>query len=1424
MGSTSSAGLAMLSRGGAAGRAATLCYPGAVPSNILPGKPALSRKNLGGNAGLFPAPVRAVGLEPINRTHYMVRMSAKPAPYKTLGLLIANARRAAGFERQGDLADRIAASQQAVSRWEAGLSRPRQDQLSGLANALKVNIARLHEAGNYAVPAEILPDRATISFDQDMPVDALSPEAFERLVEEVVRTKYRNAREVRRAGGRGHTQGGIDILAELADGSRVTVQCKRATRFGPAEVDAAAAAQTEPADIKILALSRVASPQTAAAVRAHDWVLWDKQDLSRMIRELDRLTKLRIVDTYFPGQRMALLGVMPAGPWQTPDEFFAPFAAKLAAFRHDWPLVGRQSDMDALVARVRAGEGRIIFLEGTGGGGKSRLLKELVDRLRIEAPELQVLFASPTEPLTAAAMQDLGQGPKLLVVDDAHDRNDIPMLISYAAQVPVRVLIATRPYALARLRGQAGTFGYADAIDTVSVHPLSLDEAIALAENILRSYGGPRELAEPIARATKDCPLVTVMAARIAATENLPPGLAMDSRVFRDTILGKFAEVITGNLAGPGDQKALNDILEVISLVQPFGMEDAAFRGLVTTVTGLDEHVVSRLLRLMAEGGILYRRGHQYRLMPDLLGDFIIERSCLTPEDRLNTLADRVFNAAPRDLLGNVLVNLGRLDWRRNSGDVSKNYLVDHLWRALLQGTDHRDAALDAATAAAFYNPRQALRFVEQQMDEGKTPKQLSIILKRVSYHQEYVRPACELLWELGRDDGRKENPHPEHGVRVLKELVAVEPDKPISFNRAAVDFGLSLLAQPDAFSYSHSPFDFLSGILSGEGHTDSSDGFSIVMRAFEVNYDAVKELRRQVIDAAFRFLEQGPPVAAGIAADFIGNAVRYPMGILGQRIQDSTLDKYTAEFVETLERLRVLVASGRLHDAVMIGIADSISWHANYATRGTKAKAREIMDALPNTLEFRTLGALADGWGQIFVGRMDANSWQARVNKWMADLCADLQGRFPDPAELFRFVEDRLKRLAAFSTGRKNSSSVLVHQLISTRPDFAAYLVETAFDQTDALLAASLGTALFFYFQTDAEAAREAARRLFDSGNPPFQMAVGHALSNPHVEDGRLAPADFDLLIRVLGSSDKRVVVSASHVFFRLAEVSTRLALDMLRYVNFHNDAGLIDSIFMVFHGGRDDVFNAMTTADVDFLLGKLRDVPELDGHWVETLLSHLSRFYPEQTLRFFMERVELAAQEDQFNRIRPINYGPWTHVRLRFREADRFHVLLDRVWDWVVGLDTQNWRYTHNAAALFEAIALPVDANILDFLAEKIATAGKVELSWIAKVLSHTDNEFVFTHSDFVIAFLDACDRAGRTARRDAAQELFRSWLNGVRTSFPGEPTQIDIEATEKTEMFLSRLTPGTGAHELYRMIRSEAERSIKDAEWERERFSNG
>ena len=56
---------------------------------------------------------------------------------------------------------------------------------------------------------------------------------------------------------------------------------------------------------------------------------------------------------------------------------------------------------------------------------------------------------SPTEQVTAKSLEDLGQGDKLLVVDDAHDRSDRELLSRYVAdtRMNARLLLVYRPYA-----------------------------------------------------------------------------------------------------------------------------------------------------------------------------------------------------------------------------------------------------------------------------------------------------------------------------------------------------------------------------------------------------------------------------------------------------------------------------------------------------------------------------------------------------------------------------------------------------------------------------------------------------------------------------------------------------------------------------------------------------------------------------------------------------------------------------------------------------------------------------------------------------------------------------------------------------------------------------------------------------------------
>lgn len=1342
----------------------------------------------------------------------------KVVPFAELGRLVAEGRKKVGISHQADLAVLLGLSQQTVSRWEAGTSRPRASQIALLAKAIQTDEERLLRAAGYISSNAPPPVATSATLDQPFPIDALSPESFERFVEWILRPLFRDAREIRRAGKSGHAQGGIDVLVVLPDQQRLTFQCKRVNRFGPSDVEAAVRAHTETAARKHLVLSRVASPQTAEAVRRHaDWELWDKEDISRRIREgLARDEQIRLVDTFFPGKRFALLGVSEPGPWLTVDEFFAPFDGKQATFSHSWSLIGREMDVAAIVEALTTEPKRIVLLSAAGGVGKSRILKRVAEILLTNQPSVTVRFLSPTETVTAQSLENLGRAPKVLVVDDAHDRNDLGALFAYAADKSrnARLVIATRPYARTKIMGQAGVFALADRLSQVDLPRLSLSDTKRLAEEVLNEFGAARELADHIARATlDDCPLVTVMAARIVAKEKLRLALVHDHDALRTTILGKFAQIITGELAPPGEQKQIASVIKVLALVQPFAIDDVEFRKLLAEAAHLDDDAISSTLRLLIDGGIVFRRGAQYRLMPDLLGDYIIEQNCIADGERLTSFAEKVFDAATYPYLGHVLVNLGRLDWRRNKGDASKSHLLDGLWRRLVSANQLRNAAVEAAQAAAYYQPRQAFEFVASLVRQGLNDDKLSVILKNVAYNLDFITDVCEMLWRMGAGDSRELSRHPNHAIRVLSELCAVEPQKPTDYNEKVVTFGLGLIKDDKSFDGAFTPLEFLKSILIGEGHTTTTTGHTLNMAPFVVRYEAVASLRAKVIQAALSLLEGRAAKISVYGAQFLHHALRYPMAILGISIPDAVRDKYTCEFLTTLKMLQRLVKSYDLDPVVLISIVHSISWHANYGPKETGAVARAIMKSLPETLEFRALAGLADGFGQIFIGRFESKTWQSRLDQWIGALASDLSAAYANAPRLRRFLDNCLNRMLAAGMTRNGSEHVLILEVLRQRPDLAADVVENALNEPQSPLAATpfLSTALHRLLETDRAAGRRRARRFLDTGQNEFQAAVGHAFYDPPLNGGTLQQEDAEILLRVLASPHSGVAHSGLRAIGMIARQQPRLAIDLLKRTNLGLDHRLADQAFMYlqFDGGK--VFEMLAEDDVEFVLSQLENLPELNGHWIETVLAQLSFRFPDRTCAFFIRRVEHGATEKNFSDFRPCNHGPYSNVPLRFRESERFDTLLGKVWSWMIALPAGDWRFEMHAAELFEVMFLPVDARLINFFSVKLPTATKQDLRWMANTLSHAECDFVFTNQSFVVNFLDACERAGEATCRKGIDCLVRAAISGVRSGTFGKPFQQDQDAIVAVEAILPRLPRISPAFQLYDLIRRHAEQGI-------------
>ena len=396
---------------------------------------------------------------------------------------------------------------------------------------------------------------------------------------------------------------------------------------------------------------------------------------------------------------------------------------------------------------------------------------------------------------------ELGAERKLLVVDDAHERSDLGLLYQYVGNPGNNavLLLSYRTYGATYIERQAGRFALVgERAVTVELPRLSKKDAVALARQVLKERNGPEAAAEEIADLTRDCPLATVLGAHVVASDGRHFELAKNEGSFRETLLAKFYDVAAGTIGEGGDREPIRKLLRVLSLLQPFNAEDPAVLETIGKVEGQEPHQVARLIRMLNEGGILFRRGGRFRISPDLLADYIIEQTCVAHDGGSSGYAERVFDATGDAYLENLVVNLGKLDWRRSNGDASNSQLLDGVWAKLAPTSEYSDPHVKAVLGVAFYQPIRALKFVTAQVRAGTFLRDLPPILKRVAYNLKHLPEVCEILWHLGQDDQRETNPHPEHAMRILKELCEVAPGKPGRYNEVVVDYGLGLLDDPE--------------------------------------------------------------------------------------------------------------------------------------------------------------------------------------------------------------------------------------------------------------------------------------------------------------------------------------------------------------------------------------------------------------------------------------------------------------------------------------------------------------------------------------------------------------------------------------------------------------------------------------------------
>jgi transcriptional regulator with XRE-family HTH domain len=1330
-------------------------------------------------------------------------------PFLSLGQTLAAARAAAGIGSQAELATLLGVSQQSVSRWEAGTHRPKADQLPAIAEKLRQRTADLRRLAGYDAPP-------TVSYAAPFPFDRLDPVTFEQLTADLMQLLHRGAK-VWRAGGTGHTQDGLDVEVRLTDGRTIGVQCKRVERFGAGNIAEAVAKATAEVGEMVLVMSRVASPGARKALRNHPtWSLWDKDDLSRMIRrDLAPDEQEKLVDIYFRGQREALLGRPEPGPWFTVDEFFRPYEDPHRPFSHSWELLGRDEDLDRLVEMLTASDGKLTLLTAAGGMGKTRLLKAALHRLQELQPGTLIRVLNPAADATPESLDRIGPGSKLLVVDDAHDRDGLNVILAHATD-PTRltkVLLVSRPYAMDRIRREGALYNFGSP-HVLALGRLSRSQLVGLARQVLRQHGAPEDWGETIAAASGDSPLVVALSARAIAIDRVPLELAKAHGEVRDLILGKFAKVILGDLGGRNEDGALRDVLEVLALVQPFHPGDHQLLELIGRLRGLSPPAVTRALRNILEGGLAVRRGHQTRLMPDVLGDYLIETTGLDAVDRLSPFVEAALQAAPPTLLTNMIINLGRLDWRMSEGDTTRSSLLAGVWSKMDNIVDEWDPRLNAIKAVAIFQPRQALGFIADQVRAGRRLHGYAEILRNIAYADLDFEAAATLLWQLGRDDDRELGPNPGHAIRTLNELGDYGYSKPLKFSEQLLSFALRLADDATQWKGRYTPLDLMKPLLATEGRFSRSNGREITLSSFLIDYDKVRTLRETVIAKVLDLLRDTDPGIACAAARFLATVIQRPLGYFGRRVPDTLYDTYDEEFAETLSRIHEVIRAG-LPPIVVISIARAVSWHAQNAGGAVADAAQQVIDDLPEDTGFRVLCALVDGLGRDFIRRPENGRWLEHINAWVSDIVAAIVRDYPDPSARLAFINAALD--AAVSAGEElNTGHNLIHGVAKADPRFAALLLDAAIAGDGGRVSDYAAMALNVILYDDAPAGRGYVRRMIDSGQAQLAASAARAYQG---YGARATPEDFALLTELAQREERYVVGSVIQATMAWEEADPGRLIDLYMAVDPKGDTRLADDLAMSICAFQQGLVALLSQPQAKILLGRLDPIEEFRGYWIDKVLSDLSLHFPIETATFFIWRVERAAATTNYRlhpTSRPHGADP---QRLKFLESTQAQDVLDYAWTWLQSEAPQTGHFQTLAAATFEAMFHFSGPALVEFLEPKLDSATPEALTLMAKLIGETEHEFAFNHAAFIIRFLDRCQTTDPASVKAITGHLYGSVFGGVRSGTPGEPFPRDLSDLARAKEILATLTMVSPAYELYETVVRRAEMHIAESRLEAE-----
>ena len=1273
-------------------------------------------------------------------------------------------------------------------------------------------IIRPHNEQSYATPLPVAPFPEFLPLaDPNLPWDR-----FEAFCEELI-SRLPGVKETHRYGRRGSRQRGIDIFADLDNGERWAFQCRQWKTFTKTDATNAIEETTYKADRFILTLSRQATSGVRDACDSHPtWDVWDVGDISRKVRELGLHSGAKLVEAHFgPSWRGAFLGLQGLTPFVTPAEFFHPFLNESALFNHAWQLVGRSDLLRQTHEFVESKQQNVAVLVGRGGIGKSKILHALAEAFDSEHKGMSLWFMAEGVPLTQDGADHLPYEPCVVVVDDAHRRSDLPTLLALSRQRPyvTKLILSCRPQGIGYLKSQLvqGGFDVREVVDLPDVKELSREEVTELGRQALGTEFA--SLAEQLAAATWDCPLVTVVGGQLLAKKAIAPDLLERDEEFRSTVLARFRDVLVGEVGDRIDKVLCRSLLDLIAAVQPIRLDNEKALDFEAEFLGIDRPGLLLSLGILEEAGVLLRRGNTLRIVPDVLADHILHQVSVTLQGQRTGYADLVFEKFASLCPSEVLRNLSELDWRLRQSGAQASDLLSGIWQSIEQGFQEasnqaRSTILGILQEVAVYQPEKTLELVEYAIRNPATRsedpelskvfqythrdvlRQLPTLLRRISYTLDLLPRCCNLLWQLGRDDNRDLNPNPDHAMRVLADLASYDIGKPFVVNHLMLDTLEKLLAAPGSHEHVHSPLDIIDPMLAKTGHSTCSEGHNLVFRPFVLKEESIESIRQRSIALVVDCLSSHGPRVTLRALRSMESALREPIAVFEMKISDEDREQWRPEQLEILTHMADLAQSST-EPVVLLRIREVFWWHRSYsASDDVRDKADAVVASIPESFELRLTQELMDPFHSRDMlpeereGDDGYRRQQERIEQTQRALVAEFLSHSGDAGRAYRILTCRIEAMT--DAGVQPNPQVVLGILGNSDPESAAGLCDIIVDDPNGALAPYLQPLLSNVRIWNAERARAIIHRALGGGSNILCHSVASSYQSRGWADSATAQ-DVENIRELLEHEDLGTRSLAIGSLRFLSEARRGVAIELARDVEVGDSKVLASELFQLFYGGWGLPFGELTTDDLNSLLSKLEDVRDIDDSSINAFLVKASELDASAVVGLLLTRIKKEGNEGTGYRALP-SLGFHDRLIGLATSPDQENMLREiRDASLEPGWSVEYW-----IPQLFREVSSGFEsATSLKVLDEWINSGSADRIKSAARLVSGAHPAFVFKHVGFTSNLLERAHAASYDCYQNVTSSLASSALSGTRSGTPGQPMPEDVAIRDQASAVASQLS---------------------------------